>query len=436
MALRDRFVIQAQRRDDQARSFEAREIATGRPVLVHFLPAGSPLVDRVELLPAAERGRVIERGEDAGEAFLVTDRLAEFSGFSEWIAQGKSLSVGGAWQLKPPAKPAAPDVLDAQLASLFDPPPPPAPTLASTPVLTDTASVTLEMPAVKAPEPPAAPPPVHEAGEFTRQFAPVIRPAPAPAPPPPAPAPNEPGEFTRQFAPVIRPAPAPPPPQQPGELTKLFQSPLKPVAAPPQPAPTQKEPGEFTQMLQAHPGSPAPPAPEKSSSPSGEFAKFFQSPMTPAAPPQANAPPIAPPMPPRQNFQPGNAGEFTQVFGRADIPAPPTALRPAAPPAPPQTVTQAFEKPRTPVPPPVPPPVLTPQAPKPPGEYTRQFSAPAALTLGQPDAVQQVPRLSVPMPPIPMPPKRSWLPLILIVGAFLLLLAALAVYFLNRPHAP
>jgi hypothetical protein len=416
VALRDRFDIQAPRRDDQARSFEAREIATGRPVLVHFLPSGSPLLDRVELLPSAERERVIERGEDAGEAYLITDRLAEFSGFSEWIAQGKSLSVGGAWQINPPAKSTPPSVLDAQLASLFDPPPPPAPTLASNvatpPVLTDTASVTLEMPAVK-PLEPAAPQPGNEAGEFTRQFAPVIRPAPAPPSPPPAV--SEPGEFTRQFAPVIRPAPAPT--RQPGEFTELFESPLKPVAPPPivPPAVSQNEPGEFTQMLQAH------------------------RPASPAPLPQTTAPPAStfvPPVPPRQNFQPGNGGEFTQVFGRSDIPAPPTALRPAAPPVPPPTVTQAFERPSSPPPPPIPtpPPVLTPPAPKAPGEYTRQFSVPAALTLGQPGAMPQAPRLSVPLPTVPTSPKRSVVPLILILTAFLLMVAAVVVYLVARPH--
>ena len=462
MCLRDRFEILGLKRDDGARSFEAREIATGRPVLVHFLPLDSALLKRVVALPDSERGRVIDRGEEAGEVYLVTDRLAEFPGLSEWLHQGapKTLSQGGAWQIRVPdaPPPSAPPnaAVDRQLASLFDSPPPvPAPTLQSAPVLTNTGEITLQIPArVKAAE--AEAPPANAPGEFTRQFNPVVRPVSVRRPEPRAnqPPPNQPGEFTREFAPILRPTPPPvaktePPAasSEPGEFTKIFHRPtLRPPEAAPPAAPSTLAapstpaagPGEFTQMLQAQrpAGSPAP-APVSASQES-EFTKFFQSPMAPGGAP------LAPPIPPRQNFQPGNAGEFTQVFGVGDIPAPPPVLRPSPPPVAPISpeTMQTFEKPRVPAFSPnasFSPSASGAMAPTPPGEYTRQFSTPAPLTFGQPSSVPQVPRAPVSFSPAPgsFSPvrKQTRLPLILIAGAVVLLAAALLVYFVMRSHS-
>lgn len=498
MSLRDRFEILGPKGDDQARSFEAREIATGRPVLVHWLPPNSPLLDKVDALPPLERGRVIDRGEEAGETYLITDRLPEYSGFSEWLSKAaKPLSMGGAWQVRPPVSPPArPPSADTQFVKLFDDPPVPSTTLPSTPVLTDTGQVTLKMPPPLQAEPasgppPAAPPPhQNEPGEFTRQFAPVLRPAPpppqkpepAPAPPQnapgeftrlfqtpmrpaPAPAPkpepakpqNEPGEFTRQFTPVMRPAPtpkpdpapapAPAPPKNnpPGEFTRLFQSPMRPApqpASPPAP-PSAAVPGEFTQMLQAQPaGPPAPAAPAPSDSKQGEFTRFFETAMTPPSPPAA---PLAPPVPPRTNFQSGGGGEFTQVFGKLDLPVPPAGPRSVSTTSTPAfqeepLPTLSFEKGASPAAPVFPSPGISTQVPKAPGDYTRQFSSPAPLTFGQPQVASQIPRgpLSVNLPPVAIPPvkKRNILPLILIVSAVLLLAAAIVVYVLTRPHRP
>jgi hypothetical protein len=433
MSLSDRFELFGLKRDDGVRTFEAKEIATGRPVLVHFLPANNPLLRRLDGLPETERSRVVDRGDAADGLYLVTDRLMDFAGFREWVSQDgpKPLSAGGAWQMSAPSAPKPLNVdsnVDSQFEDLFGKAPPiPAPTLGPTPVLSNTAEITLQMPAIQeAPHPltPAPPPPPvvikeppkeNEPGEFTRQFAPVLRPISAPKPelvPKPSPSPsNEPGEFTRQFAPpVLRPTPTPTPP----------------TFAPP----TANEPGEFTQMLQAQrPASPtqAAPAPSMSSSQETEFAKYFQSPMTPAP----SATPITPPPPPKRAFQAGNAGEFTQVFGRADIPVPPPVLRPSPPPiqqSVPET-TQAFEKPRT------PPPMYTPPLPpvsKGPGEYTRQFSAPAPLTFGQAPATPPAPRMQLNIPTVK---RKSLLPLFLMLGGGCLLLLAVIVYLVMRSRA-
>lgn len=512
MSLTDRFQLFDLKRDEGARSFEAREIATGRPVFVHLFadrtsPLNRALLAKVETLPPQERARIIDRGEHEGGVYLVTDRLAEYPGLREWLSQkdpdsAKDLSVAGAWQvpkLPPPTPPMPapnPD-LDDQLAHLFDtvprPIPEPVPGVGApdNPKLSNTSEHTLEIslpPEMREVKPPSAPPvpapvlrpapvqkesapppapplPANEPGEFTRQFNPVLRPPPVQTAPS-APA-SEPGEFTRQFVPpVLRPAPAPPPsvaplasapepgeftrqfvapqaqkaPEPAGEFTKLFQRPnLTPkgsVPAPspiPAPPPSNAQPGEFTQMLQAQRPS-APPPPVNKASQSGEFARYFESPMTPPAQGSQGSTPVytptpTPPQPPR------GAGEFTQVFGRGDIPSPPPPPAPAAPPpSSSNNATQVFAAPRPAAPPPMSPVTslmhASPKAPpQGPGEYTRMFSAPAPLTLGQPQANPQGPRGPEARPPAR---NRSRLPMLLMIGGAVLLILAVIVYFVMR----
>jgi hypothetical protein len=511
MALTDRFQLFGLKRDEGARTYEAREIATGRPVLVHLFPdQASPLsralLAKFEALPEHERRRVIERGEHEGGIYLVTDRLADYPGLREWLS-GKnedgpvSLEAGGAWRVtRTTPKP----TVDDQLANLFDTVAPPVPEAITgigpvpggppPPVLTNTGEITLLMPrpdvdpserhafpippspppvpvAQPAPPPPPEPTPKNppsgikdnsasakEPGEFTRMFAPMQRPvppSPPPAAPPPIPAAQDPGEFTSQFS-------APPPQKpagQPGEFTKLFQRPASllprvpppltvqlppnappvvrapeapsqpsPPPSPPPSSPPSSQPGEFTQMLQAQrPAAPMPPPNQLSKS--DEFASYFQSPMTPSSQGgSANLPPTpTPPQPPK------GAGEFTKIFGRGEIPSAPPPPAPAAPP-PPSTgnATQVFAAPRA----PAPPPVLSPTTParnvipQAPGEYTRMFSAPAPMTLGQP----QAPQASHFAESRPVR-NKSRLPLLLMIGGALLLIIAVIVYVVMRPHS-
>jgi hypothetical protein len=488
--LTDRFQLLDLKRDEGARTFEAREIATGRPVLVHLFadprsPINRALLGKLEALPEHERTRVIDRGEFQGGIYLVTDRLPDFPGLREWLSQKKvdqpdPLDAAGAWKVPVPAFPEPqpvagltdtaeqtllmPTPIDAVVAA----PPPPTvveeTTVAPTSVASDPGEFTRQFaPPVLRPEPasnaapkeapPVAPPPLaNEPGEFTRQFAPpVLRPTPTPSTPP-APAASEPGEFTRLFtAPTPKPAAAPPrPAAAPGEFTRQFQAPQRPVPAPspraPSPSPPPaSQPGEFTQMLQAQrPASPAIPASRPSQA--DDFA-YFQSPMTPAEGGSPHAP-FTPPPP----SQPRGAGEFTQIFGRGDIPSPPppqAAMMPQSQ-TPSANATQVFATPRTPAMPPyVPPnispnvapnispnvgPSMTPSQPpaQGPGEYTRMFARPASLTLGQASAGPQSPRM-----PESAPPRRnnSRLPLLLGIGAAVLLIIAVIVYFMMRPHS-
>ena len=556
MPFTDRFQLLDLKRDEGARTFEAREIATGRPVFVHlFVNRSSPLnralLAKIDTLPEEERHRIIDRGDHESGLYVVTDRLAEYPGLREWLQaknehRPKPLDAGGAWQLKPPPLVVPPKLpVDEPPAAPFDTAPLPAlePSIASPPpvsTLGNSGVQTLQIPTSA--EPPAAPASaVKEPGEFTRQFVPpVLRPAPPPTPketpPPSAPAAKEPGEFTRQFVPgafrrapptapqetpppsasaakepgeftrqfvppVLRPSPptapqeTPPPsvpaakepgeftrqfvppvlrpsvpsvpkdapaPREPGEFTRMFpatapkpaapqkpapppgeftrqfQAPQRPVSAippkvgpPSQNAPPAREAGEFTQMLQAQ--RPAAPAPSvKQPSQSGEFTRYFESPMTPSA--QGSPGHIAPPMPTRPPPHPKDAGEFTQIFGPGDMPSPPPPSTPSNPVN--ANATQVFATPRpapqSPMAAPNTAPPMSPLQMQGPGEYTQMFAKPASLTFGQAPAGPPTQRA-----PEPAPIKRnsSRLPLLLVVGAVVLLIAAIVVYFVMRPHS-
>jgi len=512
----DRFQLLDLKRDEGARTYEAREIATGRPVFVHLFPnctapLNRALLAKIDTLPEEERYRIIDRGPHERGVYVVTDRLAEYPGLREWVqakneGRQKPLDAGGAWQIKAPAQTVPPNLpVPDPPPSPFDTAPLPAiePSPTSEPlpaILTNSGEQTLQLPSsAEAPAPapkepgeftrqfappalrpaaptpapkeapPSVPPPsANQPGEFTRQFAPpVLRPTPpAPAPkeaPVAPPSANQPGEFTRQFSPPARPAEQPPAAQAPGEFTQLFAaSPLKPAvpqkAAPPPgeftrqfqapqrpvPAPstrvappsqntppqTSPQPGEFTQMLQAQrPAAPAPPTNQPSQS--GEFTRYFQSPMTPS---QGVPGHIAPSAPLRPSSHPKDAGEFTQIFGRGDIPSAPPPPTPAAPPNPASAnATQVFAAPRPNSPMPMASPNVPPQGVQQgPGEYTQMFAKAASLTFGQARPAPQAIRT-----PEAAPTKRnsSRLPLLLVMGAVVLLIIAVIVYFVMRQHS-
>ena len=254
---------------------------------------------------------------------------------------------------------------------------------------------------------------VAEPSEFTKMFqAPVETvTAKAPAAEKPVPAkiaPDKTGEFTRMFQaqPVTPQAPAPAAaaakPQvrktaEPGEFTRMFQS-----SSPAPVAPAQKptgSPGEFTRMFQRG-GESAKPAPLPSPTPlvsaPSEFTNFFQAPPPSGALPEMaqNSSPV--PLHPIHAGD-GKAGEFTRMFGQAEISggmtAPPTM--PAAS-TPAGSATETFQTPAAPAAPP---------AVSGPGEYTRMVSVPAELTLGQGNSPAPAPaaNASLRMPEIPMP---------------------------------
>jgi hypothetical protein len=464
VSLYERYELLDLNRDDGVKTFEAREIATGRPVRVHLFvrpaaPLQAALLKAIDHLSEEDLQRIVERGKHEGTPYVVTDRLIDYPGLSEWVQavshQSKSkpakpvLETAGAWKVQPvaapppppPPAPAAPpqeSVLNQQFVELF--------TTAERPVVVD--SLTPSTPRLQSAAPVRPPEPVLKAapaepGEFTRMFqAPAVTAPPAPAPAPVPQAKTEIGEFTKMFqSPAAPPAPLAPAPvsvKEPGEFTRMFQASSTPAAAPPQPpAGTKSGPGDFEQLFETRsPAGPMPhspavqqplaPVPPGGAGPNriGEFTQTFgkggfdPAPAPPAAVPAQKEP-----------------GEFTRMFHSPGAANPPQVSQPVAPPAPP-----AFAAPPAPA---------APLAAQPggPGEYTRQFSAPAQLTFGQisanPAAPAPSPQAYAPpamaqpampnMAQVPMPPKKSSLVLILGVVGVVLVIALLVVFFVMRP---
>jgi hypothetical protein len=516
VSLYERYELLDLNRDIGVKTFEARELATGRPVKVHLFvhpsaPLQAALLKAIDKLPDDARQRIIERGKHEGTPYVVTDRLADYPGLSEWVqAAGHSpkpakplLETAGAWKV--PAAPSAPAPITPAAS---------APALASTAVSPGISPPlpTATSPAAPPPISPASPPKAHSElnQKFTELFATAERPVVAdsllnappenarniaaplrpPDPPPPAAAPPpqarpEPGEFTRMFqSPVAASAAAPPPAQTPPVPRAPLTATAPPAKAPP---PAAKEAGEFTRMFQAPAGpgtTPVPPAPSAApaaaKSEPGEFTRFFQTP-SPAGP-MPQSPAVQQPLAQatgRPSFNP--VSEFTRTFGKGtDAPPPPPA---AAQPQEPGEFTRMFHSPvvagspagaatppaaqqpssapqaaAQPLPPPMGGatrgfsiPTPAPAAPQPagPGEYTRQFSAPAQLTFGQSSATPAAP-LAAPSPqafappamaqpampnmaPAPTPARKSNLPLILGIVGIVVVAALLILFFAMRP---
>jgi hypothetical protein len=231
----------------------------------------------------------------------------------------------------------------------------------------------------------------------------------------------------------------------------------QPTAPPAQPATTDD--GEFTQMLKAQPTRPAssaPSGPPTSQPPiqqakSPDFDTYFQSAPPPPAPNTAQTfRPLSPP-----TIRQERDGEFTQIFGPGDVaaPRPPSAPPASGPPTssnatqvfivPPQPPTQVQSQPhQSPLsqqyqsPPTTTsrpalnlPPTSSPTTGR--EEWGRMFDAPAALTFGQAPPTDRGLRLQDVAPQVR---NTSKLPLLLIVSAVVLLVIAVIVYFVMRPH--
>ena len=514
MSLYERYELLDLNRDIGVKTFEARELATGRPVKVHLFvhpsaPLQAALLKAIDKLPDEPRQRILERGKHEGTPYVVTDRLADYPGLSEWVqAAGHSakeakplLETAGSWKV-----PAAPFAATPP-APVVSASPPPAPVPVSTTVSSPNAHSELNQKFTElfatAERPIVADSLLQAPPESAPNIAAPLRP-PEPQPPaavPPPQAKPEAGEFTRMFQspvamPVATPSALAPPPLPPSTAPQAQAPPAAsaPLAAPAPPAttppPAAKEAGEFTRMFQAPAGygatpasaAPAPlAAPAATKSGPGDFTRFFQSP-SPAGPmPQSPAvqQPLAPQATGRPSFNP--VSEFTRTFGKGtDAPAPPPVVAPqhepgeftrmfhspvvagspagaAVPPASAQlsSVPQATPQPLTPamggaargfsIPTPAP---AAPQAGGP-GEYTRQFSAPAQLTFGQTSGTPPAPT-AAPSPqafappamaqpampnmaPAPAPPRKSNLVLILGIVGIIVVAALLIVFFAMRP---
>jgi hypothetical protein len=90
VSLYDRYELLDLSRDLGVKTFEARQISTGRPVKVHLFehrsaPLQAALLKAIDSLSAEERQHIIERGKHERTPYIVTDRLTGYAGLSEWV---------------------------------------------------------------------------------------------------------------------------------------------------------------------------------------------------------------------------------------------------------------------------------------------------------------------------------------------------------------
>lgn len=256
--------------DGEAKSFQAVERETSRPVMFHMLqderldPTGQSLGARARRI-----GSVLEVGEFGGTTFIVTEPIEPFTNLRDWIER----------QVPSPSAAIAPVPLA----------PVPAPTSEPGEFTQIFGGGALPSPPTPAQKPASRPPAKlsHEAGEFTRFFGAGVNQDPVSAP----------------LEPHLEPEPAGRPFEPAGEFTRMFGGTLpptgQPLMTPPTGAPSSSPFDtrlEFTRS--SLPATPAAPAPEglSASTAAGpsEFTRAITGPARtePAVVPTPPAPPV------------------------------------------------------------------------------------------------------------------------------------------------
>ncbi|MBZ5604682.1 MAG: hypothetical protein LAO79_20480 [Acidobacteriia bacterium] len=319
MSFYQRYDLERLLADGEAKTFRAKENASGRPVFLHmFNPSGESILAAMKAKLTGPQGKpvwpLIELGDFAGSPYAVTEPIEPFTSLREWVASANPMAAVA-------EKPKAGSTT-AQFTSLFDD---------AEPLRVEKKSAELfpaAPPPVTAPEPgeftrmfyagaprsepaPAALPKAAEPDEFERLFGSPSAPPSAPAPKPISPIPAETGEFTRRFGlgPSGEPIDieeeqaraariAPPenrPFQAPGEFTRMFGPQRTPAPPPPSPpAPTHNTAiGTASQLF----GDDAPTVrtavPRTQSGP-GEYTRMFAAPRNPADAAAEKPPEVAP----------------------------------------------------------------------------------------------------------------------------------------------
>jgi hypothetical protein len=261
--------------DGESKSYLARHPAYDRTIMLHILPKGetaeyAELAGALERLPPESRRLILDRGEQDGASYVVTERILDFQSLPGWLEKVAPAA---------PAPAQAPASPGGEFTRLFQ----------TTPVVAPSAAPSVP------PEPPKRLPAQAPPGEFTRLFSGVGTGTRDPAPIPSTP--KKPGAFTKAFLalsdtepeppPVAPPSPAVAPPKA-GDFTRFFESPLAPA-----PDPLQARPAP---QVQPEPVNPPKPVVQSAS----EFTRMFGTPFpeSPAepAPPSAPVPPPPAPM--------------------------------------------------------------------------------------------------------------------------------------------
>src|SRR5579872_1908045 len=260
--------------DGDAKTFRAKENATGQQVLLHlFNPGGEPILAAIKAKLGGAPGKpvwpLLEIGDFAGSPYAVTDVIEPFTTLRDWVATVNAGPLRGA-----------------------------------------------PMPAAAQP----VPPPARERAvmaESVRPATPLREPAGSVA------SPNARAPLNRdeQFAEKSEAAAAPKAAQEPGEFTRLFDIPTaKPPAKPAVPQAKQPQADTFENLFgfsgDARPQAESrPPAASPAKQPQTDtFENLFGAGGTarPQAEPRPAAPPAARAADPR-------TGEFTRLFGRSPL---------------------------------------------------------------------------------------------------------------------
>ncbi len=289
--------------DGDAKTFRAKENATGQQVLLHlFNPGGEPILAAIKAKLGGAPGKpawpLLEIGDFAGSPYAVTDVIEPFTTLRDWVATVGAAPLPGVPMGAPrPAPPAAP----------------------------------VASPSARAQSP------LNPDEQFSKRSEAAAAPKPA----------QEPGEFTRLFdIPAEKPPVKPGVPQAKQPQADTFENlfgaggDAKPQAQPrPPQAPAAKQPqaDTFENMFgfsgdaraQAQPRSPAPPAARAADPHTGEFTRLFgRSPLGEQInieEEQARAARAAPPE--NRPFQ--APGDFTRMFGPEMQTSAPQPVQPA-----------------------------------------------------------------------------------------------------------
>jgi hypothetical protein len=312
MALAEQFDLLELIQRDTAETWLAVEKSSRRRLLLHRFREDTGLRKRLLSMGPADLIMLVAAEQEQDGYVVVTHDLAPLRQFSQWVKERSDIAA----QKVSESKPSAP----------FDP---------------DRTQLTPRPGGPKAAsgfeamfEPPAS-------GPATSPFADAPDRITASVPTPKEATGTEPGEFTRLFqTPVAGPAktstvsgnPSVPQPErraEPGEFTRMFQAfPMsgESTTAPKVDAPEKKDaggdPGEFTRLFSA----PLKPQvglsetatgrsnPVKKIEGPGEFTKMFETPF--ASRPEPERPSVQPPMPAPSIPSKPQPSEFTKIFGR------------------------------------------------------------------------------------------------------------------------
>lgn len=306
--------------DGDAKTFRAKDTATGRAVLLHmFNPQGAAVLavlkSKLAIDPARPSPPLLELGEFAGSPYAVTEEVQDFKDLRSWLG-----SLPNSLPARPPApsgpsgssglRPAsAPGSMTARFNQLFDAPgrsPSPPPQASSAQARPPQGPPQVPPPQAAIPQASAA-----EQGEFTRMFG---TPSTPPAYPPAYP----------QSAPAQSPQPQSVHPQtESSEFTQWFKLPQEAVApkrsAPPQ-TPPKSSNDDFDRMFGPTPTQGPPPYEQAAKPPGpkddhhGQFTGLFgMGPVGESINIEAEQARAARSAPEARPFQ--APSEFTRVFG-------------------------------------------------------------------------------------------------------------------------